>query len=29
MESGKIMPLARRALDRELVRLYEKLDSLT
>ena len=27
-EGGKIMPLARRALDRELVRLYEKLDSL-
>lgn len=27
-EGGKIVPLARRALDRELVRLYEKLDSL-
>jgi hypothetical protein len=28
LEGGKIMPFARRALDRELVRLYEKLDSL-
>jgi hypothetical protein len=29
LENSKILPFARRALDRELVRLYEKLDSLT